>query len=336
MTDTQVLTFGETMLSMQLPGPLRCGAHAHTSVAGAESTVAIGLARLGHRARWAGRVGADEPGRLVLRTLRGEGVDVSHAGRDTRLPTGAMLREIRVADVARVHYWRHGSAASRLCPEHLAPALAAGARVLHLTGITCALGEGPLAAVRTAAGHARAHGWTVVLDVNHRARLWSVQAAAEVLRPLLREVDVLVASAEELPVVADPVPEADAADVPGDTAGGDGAREDTRRRVAALLAGGVREVAVKRGADGAELYTAAGERYHAPARPVPVVDTVGAGDAFCAGYLSGLLDELPPGERLARGVLLGAFAVAGRGDWEGLPHRDELPLLDAAPGSAVR
>ena len=336
MTATQVLTFGETMLAVQLPGPLEVGATARTSVAGAESTVAIALARLGHRASWAGRVGADEPGRLVLRTLRGEGVDVTHAGRDAELPTGALLRETRVADVARVHYWRRGSAASRLCPEHLAPALAAGARVVHLTGITCALGEGPLAAVRTAAAHGRARGWTVVLDVNHRSRLWSRRQAAAALRPLLRHVDVLVASAEELPVVADadgaPDDTLPTGAVPEDDAGGDA----ERRRVAALLAGGVREVLVKRGAEGAELFTADGRRYRCPARPVRAVDTVGAGDAFCAGYLSGLLEGLPAPDRLARGVLLGGFAVASRGDWEGLPHRDELPLLDAAPGSAVR
>ncbi|OON71369.1 sugar kinase [Streptomyces tsukubensis] len=306
------------MLSLQLPGPLEIGAAARTTVAGAESNVAVALARLGHRAAWAGRVGADEPGRLVLRTLRAEGVDVSAAATDAAAPTGAMLRERRVADLARVHYWRADSAAARTTPEHLAPALAEGARILHLTGITAALGPGPLAAVRAAAHHAHTHGWTVTLDVNHRARLWDTDEAAHALRPLLRYVDILIASDDELPLVA-------------------GGPDDTEAaRVEALLAAGPREVVVKRGAGGAEHHGPDAVSHAVPALDVPVRDTVGAGDAFCAGYLSGLLDTLGPEARLARATALGAFAVASAGDWEGLPHRDELALLDAVPGSAIR
>ncbi|QNP68046.1 sugar kinase [Streptomyces roseirectus] len=303
-----VLTFGETMISLHTEGGLSVGAAARTSVAGAESNVAVGLARLGHRVSWAGRLGADEPARLILRALRGEGVDVRHATTDPRAPTGAMLRERLPGDITRVHYWRTGSAASRQRPEHLAPALADGARLLHVTGITCAIGASD--AVLAAVEHARAYGWTVVLDVNHRTRLWSRDEAAACLRRLRGLVDVLVASDDELPLVADEIGE--------------------------LLAGGVREVVVKRGGAGADLYSPGAGPLHQPALAVPVLDTVGAGDAFCAGYLSGLLDGLAPGERLHRAVAVGAFAVASRGDWEGLPHRDELALLDAESGSALR
>ncbi|MFJ8924089.1 sugar kinase [Streptomyces sp. NPDC102415] len=319
-----VLTFGETMLAAQLPGTLAVGAQARTTVAGAESNVAIGLARLGHHAVWAGLVGDDEPGRLVLRTLRGEGVDITRAGTHATAPTGAMLREQRVADLARVHYWRSHSAASLLTPADLAPALGDGARILHLTGITCALGPGPLEAVRTAAAHAQAQGWTVTLDVNHRQRLWTAEEAGGVLRPLLPHITVLIASDDELPVVTG---------VPGGTSAGEDGEE---RAVGALLDAGVREVVVKRGGEGAAVRDRQGTRHSLPALRVPVRDTVGAGDAFCAGYLSGLLDGLPPAERLARANTLGAFAVASDGDWEGLPRRDELGLLDAAPGSAIR
>ncbi|MFD6281902.1 sugar kinase [Streptomyces sp. NPDC060209] len=316
-----VLTFGETMLAAQLPGSLAVGAQARTTVAGAESNVAIGLARLGHHAVWAGLVGDDEPGRLVLRTLRGEGVDITRAATHGTAPTGAMLREQRVADLARVHYWRSHSAASLLTPADIAPALGDGARVLHLTGITCALGPGPLEAVRAAAAHAHAQGWTVALDVNHRQRLWTAEEAGRALRPLLPLLTVLIASDDELPVVSDAF-----TDTP----------EGEERAVDALLDAGVREVVVKRGGEGAAVRDRRGARHSVPALRVPVRDTVGAGDAFCAGYLSGLLDGLPPAGRLDRANTLGAFAVASDGDWEGLPRRDELGLLDAAPGTAIR
>lgn len=202
--------------------------------------------------------------------------------------------------------------------QHLRGALAAGARLLNLTGITCALGPGPLDTVRAAAGYAAERGWTVSFDVNHRTRLWDAAAASAALRPLLGLVDIVIASDDELPLIAggERTPEAD--------------------RVAELLAQGVREVVVKRGAQGADLHLGADRVLHAAARPVPVADTVGAGDAFCAGYLSGVLDELPAEERLRRATRTAAFAIACPGDWEGLPHRDELPLLDSAPGAAVR
>ncbi|MFF3494692.1 sugar kinase [Streptomyces sp. NPDC002795] len=317
-TPVDALTFGEAMLSVQVDGPLTAGGQARTAVAGAESNVAVGLARLGHHVAWAGRVGTDEPGRMVLRALRGEGVRVDCATSDDQAPTGAMLRERRVADLARVHYWRTGSAASRLRPQHVKSALDAGARVLHLTGITCALGEGPLATVRAAAEHAAHNGWTVSLDVNHRNRLWDATAATTALRPLLELVDILIASDDELPLVA-----ANPAATPAEQA-------------AQLLADGAREVVVKRGSDGADLYLPGRAPLHADAHTVPLVDTVGAGDAFSAGYLSAVLDGLAAPERLHRATRTAAFSVAGAGDWEGLPHRDELPLLDTAPGGALR
>ncbi|MEU9671861.1 PfkB family carbohydrate kinase, partial [Streptomyces bobili] len=95
------------------------------------------------------------------------------------------------------------------------------------------------------------------------------------------------------------------------------------------------EVVVKRGADGAEVFDASGSTAR-PAVPVTVKDTVGAGDAFVAGYLSGLLDGEDIAGRLERAVTVGAFAVGSAGDWEGLPARDELGLLRAAPGSTLR
>ena len=305
-----VLTFGETMGAVRCAGALALGGPAAITVAGAEATVAIGLARLGHDVTWAGLVGDDELGRLVLRTLRAEGVDVGHTGVVAHGPTGLALFEPRVADLIRVAYYRSGSAGSRLHPRDLDTALAQGCRVLHVTGITSALGPGPAAAVAHAVRAAAEAGATVCLDVNFRSRLWSRTAAAAALQPLLPHVDVLVASDDELGVVTDAPP-------------------------AALLDHGIVEVVVKRGAGGARAITASGVMEHV-AVSVPVRDTVGAGDAFVAGYLSALLDGQPVAERLHRAVTCGAFAVATAGDWEGLPRRDELDLLAAPSGSTVR
>jgi 2-dehydro-3-deoxygluconokinase len=312
-----VVTIGETMAALRTDGPLRLGGAAQWSVAGAESTVAIGLARLGHSVRWIGRVGADEPGALVLRTLRAENVDTTLARVDPGAPTGLILFEARTADVTRVCYYRAGSAGSRLAAADLDGGLPAGTRIVHLTGITPALGTGPAEAVRAAVVAAREVGARVSLDVNYRSRLWSRDSAAQALRPLIGMVDVLIASDDELALVS-----------PAGLTG----RDD---RVAALLAAGVGEVVLTSGAAGARAVTSAGAAA-VPARKVAVVDPVGAGDAFVAGYLSGALDGLAVQDRLQRAVTTAGFAVATRGDWEGLPTRDELALLDAAPGTTLR
>lgn len=314
----EVVTVGETMAALRATGPVRLGAAMQLSVAGAEANVAIGLARLGHRAAWVGRVGDDEFGALVLRTLRAEQVDVSHAQVDADgRPTGLLAREDRIADLVKVAYYRAGSAGSTLRAADVLPALNPGVRILHLTGITPALSPSAAEAVHTAARRAAEIGITVCLDVNYRARLWPPAEARKALLPLARMADVLVASADELHLVSEvpALPEHEA--------------------IAALLAQGRSEVVITRGGDGASTTTARGT-VSALARNVAVVDVVGAGDAFVAGYLSGLLDGIDVEDRLYRATATGAFAVTTRGDWEGLPTRRDLALLDQPAGTTLR
>jgi 2-dehydro-3-deoxygluconokinase len=314
----EVVTFGETMAALRAHAALRLGGSLGLSVAGAESNVAIGLARLGHRVRWAGRVGADELGALVLRTLRAEGVDIDHAlTDDTGRPTGLLLTEPRLGTLTRVSYYRAGSAGSAVSPADVLPALAPGSRILHLTGITPALSPSAAEAALAAATTAREAGITVCLDVNYRSRLWTADRARTALRPLLARTDLLIASEDELPLVLE---------------GPDVGEDDG---VKSLLAAGVGEVVIKRGARGATTCTADGTTDR-PAREVDAVDLVGAGDAFVAGYLSGLLDGGDIPARLHRAVTTAAFAVAARGDWEGLPTRDELDLFDQPDGTTIR
>jgi 2-dehydro-3-deoxygluconokinase len=312
---TEFLTCGEAMAVLRGPGPLRLGGSLELSVAGAEANVAIGLARLGHEAGWVGRVGDDEPGELVRRTLRAEGVDVSRVTTEPARPTGLMLAERRIGDLVRVTYYRAGSAGSQVCAADVLPALGEGTRLLHLTGITAALGETARRCVTEAAARARETGAAVSLDVNYRSRLWTPGEARATLLPLIGLADIVFASADELVMLA-----------------GHGQLEAAAHE---LLARGARQVVVKRGADGATAYVA-GVSVSAPARQVVVADVVGAGDAFVAGYLSAYLDSAELEACLGRAVITAAFAIARNGDWEGLPTRAELSLLDLPNGTTVR
>lgn len=313
---SRVVTFGECLAALHGAGPLRTAGVLRLTVAGSESNVAIGLARLGHDVEWIGRVGDDEFGALVLRTLRAEGVDVRHAVLDPSRPNGLLVFEHRIADVTRVMYYRADSAGSALNAADVLPQLSGDVTILHVTGVTSALGATPAEAVSEAVPRARSAGTMVSLDVNFRSRLWSADAARATLRPLLPQVDVLFGSADELLLMADGADDVDAA-------------------AAQLLAGGVRTVVAKLGADGAIAYSGE-DTSKVPARRVPAVDSVGAGDAFVAGYLSGLLDGMDGAGCLDRGAVLGAFAVTREGDWEALPTRAELDLLDTRPGTTLR
>lgn len=318
-----LLTFGEAMVSLRSSGPLAAGGSLDMHVAGAESNVAIGVARLGHPVAWAGVVGADPHGEFIVKKLRGEGVRLRHRVHPERA-TGVMFLEQRTADISRAFYYRAGSAGSTISRDLVDAALDAGTQILHLTGVTPALGPAAREAVESAAARAAAEGMTVSLDVNYRSKLWSRSAARAVLAPLARHATIVIASDDELDLLAQDDPAAPGAEADGGTA-----------VAAQLLAAGVREVVVKRGAAGAGVHTAEG-RVEESAAPVTAIDTVGAGDAFTAGYLSALLDGEDVGGRLRRGILAGAFAVATSGDWEGLPHKDELALLSAVAGGATQ
>ncbi|MFE2557067.1 sugar kinase [Streptomyces sp. NPDC059352] len=304
----ELVTLGEVMAVAAAtgPGPFTTGAPLRLGWAGAEATVAVGVSRLGHSSAWTGRVGEDATGAMVLAGLRGEGVDVSGARTDPAAPTGLMLRERRTADRLRVTYYRAGLAGSRLAPEDLGEAWLAGARILHVTGITPALSSTARAAVEHAVGLARAAGVTVSFDVNFRERLWSRAEASGVLGRLLPHADIVFAGPEEASLF---VPE-----------------DEPERMARALTRFGPKQAVIKLGADGA-LAVVDGELHVQPVVPVTAVDPVGAGDAFVSGYLAAVLDGSPPAERLRLAALCGAFAVSVPGDWEGLPHRTELGLL---------
>ncbi|GAA1600942.1 sugar kinase [Kribbella sancticallisti] len=306
-----VLTFGEAMVSLRSKSALRMGGDVHLSVAGSESNVAIGLARLGHDVAWVGAVGNDEPGQLIRRTLRAEAVDTTYLRFSDDSFTGFIAFDQPAHDITRVSYHRRGSAGSTLTADECTAALAAATpRLLHVTGITPALSDSAraatLAAVRGAAGA------KVSLDVNYRGRLWSRAEASAVLRELLPHVTTIFASEDELDILT-----------------------DATDSVADLLTTNVEEVVITAGAKGAWSHTTAGT-IHRPALPVTVVDSIGAGDAFVSGYLSAALDNLPSEDRLARATTSGAFCVGAHGDWESLPTRDDLTLLNHAHGTALR
>jgi len=304
-TVPRVVTLGETMglLIGPVPGSISHVGSLGIGIGGAESNLAIGLSRLGHPVAWVGRVGEDSFGDRIVRELRAEGVQL-HVRRDPQAPTGLMLKEQRTRQQTNVWYYRAGSAGSGLEPADLPLDVIAAAEVLHVTGITPALSATAAAAVAQAVDAARSAGTLVSFDVNFRHRLWARARAADALTPLVRAADVVFAGVGEAQLF---VPDT----------------EDLPTLLAGLHALGPAEVVLKRGGQGS-IGSCGDQVVEQKIVPVDVVDTVGAGDAFAAGYLAARLDGLDLRARMHRGALLGAWACTGRDDWQALPTARDL------------
>jgi 2-dehydro-3-deoxygluconokinase len=316
---TEVVTLGECLVAFvaSTPGPMAEATTFERFVAGAEANVAVGLARLGHDVSYLGRVGADGFGDAVRRRLLGEGVRTADLVTDDAAPTGLMFRERRVLGPAQVIYARRDSAGSRLSAADVDRAATGGAfeaaRWLHLTGITPALSDDAGAAVDRAIEHARDAGATVSLDLNLRRRLWSDETARPVLRALAGRVDILLGSPDELAVVTERTADTDAGAL-----------------ARAALDLGPSVVVAKLGAGGA-LAISKDHGETPVARPAialaAIVDPVGAGDAFCAGFIAACLDGDDLAAALEQANACGAAAAAALGDQTGLPTRADLAAI---------
>jgi 2-dehydro-3-deoxygluconokinase len=304
-TTAEVVTLGEAMVVLRPidATPVASAPLFTAGVAGAESNVAIGLSRLGHRVAFAGRVGNDAAGVRIRRTLRGEGVDVAGLRSDDEAPTGLLIRDSGSPRGISVDYHRRGSAGSRLHPGDLTDVPIATARILVVTGLTSGLSDDAAAAVLAAIRTARDHGVTVVLDPNLRFRLQPAARWQQLIDPLLELSDVVLSSPDELATVI----------------GGD----EPDRLASRLHDRGVGTVVLRAGQGATHVFDAAGIT-SVDVDPTTPVDPVGAGDAFTAGFVSGMLDDQPMADRIRRAHRVARRCVQSPGDFEGLPTRTEL------------
>jgi len=307
--ELDVLTAGEALvlLAAEEAGELHAVERFRRFSAGAELNVAIGLARLGLRVGYLSRLGDDVFGRFIAQVMAREGVVGKFAAVDAGSSNGFMLKSL-AADGAdpQIEYFRRGSAASRMQADDAARLDGTRARHLHLTGILPALSPGCGELARTLAQRAREHGSSLSFDPNLRLRLWPDR------EEMIRTINAFAALSDlVLPGLAE-----------GRLLTG---RERAEDIAAFYLERGAGAVVVKLGPDGAYCADRQGLRTHVPGVPVArVVDTVGAGDGFAVGVVSGLLEGLPLAAAAGRGCAIGARVVQFPGDCDGLPTRAEL------------
>ncbi|MDR0266832.1 sugar kinase [Paenibacillus sp.] len=300
----ELVTFGESMglFTAQDSRGLEYASNLHKSFGGAESNVAIGVARLGHRAGWFGALGNDPIGKMIYKAIRGEGVDVSHVVTNDEAPTGMMIRE-NTAGRSSVYYYRKASAASQMQPEQLDASYIENANILHVTGITAAISPSALACVEKAMDIARGAGVKISFDPNLRLKLWTLEEARSVLLRLAEKADYFLPGLDELKLLYN-------------------VEEDKAvfEKLSRLNA-----VSVIKGGPDLTYVLEDGILTEVPYfKADQVLDTVGAGDGFCAGFISGLLKGHTTVEAVRLGNLMGSMVIQAVGDWEALPTWEQV------------
>ena len=290
MVQRTLLAIGETMAMVTPETAVRVtqADRFRVDAGGAESNVAAHVAALGHRAQWFSRLGSDALGDRVLAQLSARGIDTSRVIRDDAHRTGLYVKDPGHG----VAYYRNGSAASHLSPADADGLSFGGVDIVHVSGITAAISSSAADFLDRIFTRAHEVGVPVSFDVNHRAPLWSAEAAAPALAHLARRADIVFTGRDEAELLW-----AAASD------------DDIRG-----LFPDVPELIVKDGDVGATVY-AGGVRVFEPALTVDVVEVVGAGDAFAGGYLAARLSGGDPDERLRAGHGRAALTLRTTGDF---------------------
>jgi len=299
--DLDVLCLGEPLVefSQEADGRYARG------FGGDVSNVAIAVARSGGAAGIATRLGADAFGDGLAALWAEEGVDAGAVERDAAAATGLYF-VTHGPEGHRFDYLRRGSAASRMAPGWPDDAVLGRARVLHVSGIGCAISDTARDAVADAVDRARGLGVRISYDTNHRPKLWDRDVAAGVTADMLSRADIALPSLEDAEVLF--------------------GLDDPQAVLDRVLGLGPQVVALTMGAGGVWIATPEG-RWHIPAADVAAVDANGAGDTFDGYFLSGVTagDDLMTAAR--RGIVAAGIAVTRAGAVAGIPWAEEVAAV---------
>lgn len=302
-----VITIGDAMITFNpsTTGPMRFVPTFERKVGGAELNLAIGCARLGLNTGWISRLGNDEFGKYIFNFVRGEGIDVSEVKLVDGYPTSLNFKEILEDGSGKTFYYRTNSPTTMLTEDSIVESYIANTKIVHITGVFIAIDkEKNLGVIQQAIAYAKKHGTLISFDPNIRLKLWTKEEAKATLEQILPHVDILLTGVEEAELLL-------------------GVSEPSEI-IEASKKLGISYIAIKQGEDGAVGYHN-GETIEAPpVKAKKVVDTVGAGDGFDAGFLYGVLQKWPLEKTLQFANTIGSMVVSVSGDNEGLPLLDDV------------
>lgn len=297
-------------------------------VGGCPTNISVGTRRLGLRSVVLTAVGTDPVGDFLLHFLEREGVVTDFVPRKADRRTSAVLLGIEPPDRFPLVFYRDNCADIVLTIDDVLAAPLDEARALLISG-TGLSREPSRSATIFAAERARALGLTVFLDVDFRADQWhDPRAFGVTVRRVLPLVDVAIGTEEEIKVASG----ATRITIVDSQVSAPVIEGDTGEAIDGLLAGGVGALAVKRGAQGSTLFTAAGETIDAPGFPVQVLNVLGAGDAYASGLIYGVLQGWDWYRSARMGNATGAIVVTRPACANSMPTLAEVEAFVAEHG----
>ena len=301
-----VVSIGETMVKFDPDriGRLRTIESFHRFAGGAENNTMIGLSRLGYKSKMISFMGDDEFGRYLIMCMSGEGVDVSHIKMLEGGQTGIFFVERNIIEDCKSFYYRSNSAMHKFSPDYLTDEMFGDAKIFYITGITSLISDSCADAVNKAVEMAKERGMKIAIDPNIRLKMASKEKIRKLIKPLMQQCDYVFPNDSELKLLYPDRTEEEAANE--------------------LIQNGVEVVVVKKGENGAEAYTEKNKYNIESYKLRAIASTMGAGDAFNAGFISGILDKDDINMCLKKACAMGAFAVMGYDPYLMLPEKKEL------------
>lgn len=307
----EFLTIGEPMAvfaSSDLDANLVEAKNFEKFVAGAELNVAIGVSRLGHQAEYMSAVGKDPFGEFILNSMEQNVIGHTYVSESEKFRTGFYLKERVSHGNPGTFYFRKNSAAANFDIKTLDRLDYDDIKIAHLSGIFAAISDNDLNVLNQLIKRLRAHQRFITFDPNLRPALWQSEAEmVKVTNELAKSADIVMPGIGEGKILM----------------GSDDAEQiaDFYLNQSEVT----QSVVVKLGPKGALVKQKNSESKIVPGFHVDkVIDTVGAGDGFAVGLITGLLDNLPIEQAARRGCAVGALAVMSPGDNDGYPTQDEL------------
>jgi 2-dehydro-3-deoxygluconokinase len=318
----KVVTFGEIMLRLSPPGFERLlqSPMLVATFGGGEANVAVSLAHFGMESVYVTALPKHAIGDAAVRALRAEGVRTDAIVRSGSR-VGIYYAETGAAQRASaVIYDRARSSISEMKPDAVDwRAVFGGAAWFHVTGITPALGPNGAEATRLAIAAAKAAGARVSVDLNYRKKLWTEAQAQQVMGPLMRDVDVVIANEEDLQsVLGVHVPDTDVTsgqlNLDGFTKAAETVTRDFGPKMVAIT---LRESlsASDNGWSAALWDASSGTMQRSQRYDVRLVDRIGGGDSFAAGLIYGLVTGRTPADSLRFAVAASALKQTIPGDF---------------------
>lgn len=304
-----VITIGDALITMnpQTSGPLRFVNTFERKIGGAELNVAIGCSRLGLKTGWISRLGNDEFGRYILSYARGEGIDTSKVELVNGFPTSVYFKEILNEERINSYYYRHNSPTNVFKVEDIDEEYVKNSKVIHISGVFPAINDTNKDIVLQLVKLAKKNNVVVTFDPNIRLKLWSGEKAKAVLQSFLPFVDVLITGEEEAELLLGSTNMEELIEL--------GKHYD------------ISHIVLKRGEKGAIGYKGGEIIDASPIISSKIVDTIGAGDGFAAGYIYSLINDWSLEKSLSFANAVACYVIGVPGDNEGLPYLEDMAVI---------